>query len=406
MSEKHDPKEHSCLKYCLVGYALPAHAKSCNHRSFFYQYLLSLSDPQSALMLCRHFRRVAALDWTTKENKQFYTGSLDSFHADRTACSDTNPIEVYQNTCLHDAVRAGNYAVVEYLVRTGFVVNAGNGNHQTAYDLAILMVQTRNTRSDNEIVDLLSQHSSNVTFRSKLPLGWEEIPVSNSTAAYIETSIEDDVYPITFQTPLQGFFQNRNIALAQRQVHGEDDLTFILNPLRFLRAPKDLAESQKPAETPYFDDLWYREDIKKTRQPNARAIDDERAWYRGLAKFAVYVQTVSSNISLIRGDVVLAFVPLCIIARILNWSAPLQLAFSVSATAPLVGHILHHVQNCVQTENGLLVALVACVPEAVVSGHISSRRGVATTALQRLTKDRLPLSVSIMGTKLYALILC
>jgi hypothetical protein len=383
---------------------LSLNANSLYHRSFFFHYLVVLSATDSALKLCRHFRRVAALDWTTPENKQFYTGSLDSFHADKTERSGLQTIEMRQNTCLHDAVRAGNYAVVEYLVRSGFFGTARNEDEQTAYDLAKLMVQTRNLRADNEIVDLLSQQPSNIEFESKLPLGWEEIPVSESNTAYIETSIEDDLYPITFQTPLQGFFQNRNIALAQRRAQGEDDMTFVLNPLRFLRAPKDLDESLMPAEKPFFDDAWYTEDVRRTRQPDARAVDDERAWYRGFAEFAVYVQRASSRISIIRGDLFLAFVPLCLLSRVFKWSISVQLAFSILATAPLVSLHLQQLEKLEWTDFSFLVALISCFPEAVVSNYISWCSDTATATLQWLTTSRLPLSVYIMTAQLCALI--
>lgn len=68
-------------------------------------------------------------------------------------------------------------------------------------DLATKLAEAREHREGREILDLLSQHPSNNKLELDLPLGWKSFVVSKDVQAFRETSVYNEVDPITFQKP-------------------------------------------------------------------------------------------------------------------------------------------------------------------------------------------------------------
>jgi hypothetical protein len=276
--------------------------------------------------------------------------------------------QVGSNTALHDAVATANYAVVEYLIRTNFVVTALDEEGRSPIDLALKLsnidgVSERSPKASHifqhtelntsslpdsrraeykfrEIVALLQQHPSNTKLKSSLPVGWSKVETVQHTV-YLESSIESPITAVTFSEPKTGLFEDRKLALAERQFQGRGQ-TYILNPLRFLRTSSDQTlQHLRPSKDPYFSDSWYKEEIIRTSLPPSDPFLDERAWYRKTAKVLYYIwASIRSLLSLNIGYIFLIFVPLCLAGNLLRWDQRLELVFALLAIGPLLSAFL------------------------------------------------------------------
>lgn len=251
-----------------------------------------------AVYICRHFRRIASLNEASAENKLYYSGHLDddavegNFEGNKVA----NKIIEGRNTALHDAVRAANFAVVDYLVRDGFSLVSRDSQGYTPLELSRFMLRpferpgnntanfpttqhsanqdplpdedidhdrtTKNSGSDvgeytvqchatmvnesreveriqsEKIESRLSECSQNPDRKDSLPLGWESIPLSGGNVAFQETSVQASINPITFRKPEAGLLRDGRLIIAKRIVQ-DSPQTYQLNPNRFLRnAPR------------------------------------------------------------------------------------------------------------------------------------------------------------------------
>ena len=227
----------------------------------------SVANEHIVLLVAQYFRGEAESDQATTESKRYYTGHLgDSFEGipDENISETLN--EQAHSTALHDAVMVGNQAAVEYFVKTGFNVTAKDDQGRTPYDLALQLSKkprlaisymlspssrreqirahtqvpvhqsTDRARNYERILNLLSQHPSYRFHRDSLPLGWQGLVLDNQTDLFRETSIDNDIDPITFKKPRSGLLQDERIAIAKRDVNGRSEI-YWLNPIRFLRRP-------------------------------------------------------------------------------------------------------------------------------------------------------------------------
>lgn len=332
-----------------------------------------LSNDTLAVQICQHFHRISSLDGTTPEARHYLSGTSYTYGDDIAEPQQSSPEKTGSNTALHDAVATANYSVVEYLVRTNFVVTALDEEGRSPIDLALALSNidatsggfqktpegfqytTANPRSVwpdsrradyklREILALLQQHPSNTKVKSTLPLGWDRIETIQHTL-YMESSIDSPIMSVTFQKPKAGLFEDRKLALAERQFQGRGQ-TYILNPLRFLRtsSDRDLQRIQ-PAKEPYFSDSWYEEEIIRTSLPPLDPFLDERGWYRTTAKVLYYSWTsIGSLLSLNMGYTLLMFVPLWLAGKFLLWNQSLQLIFGLLSLGPLLSalHLCNH----------------------------------------------------------------
>ena len=231
----------------------------------------------------RHFRRISASyddtedDHTRANVQRFLTG-----HA--SLLSDEE-LDEEQTTALHDAVKASNYEVVEYLVRTDFNVNARDENGRTALDLAeALRKEGRflKVTTHSQIIALLRQskpmHHFHKEENSSLPLGWEASDLANSKTVYRQTSVESEIDAITFQLPRSGLLEDRRIALPHRKVQGLGQ-TYFLDPLRFMRRRRKGAVDMDIASEPHFNEEWYRRDVEAAEEQEARRHSKGMSWY-------------------------------------------------------------------------------------------------------------------------------
>ena len=272
-------------------------------------------------------------------------------------------------TSLHDAVRVGNYPVVEYLVRSGFVVTARDSDNKTATDIALELATPRSKRAYREILDFLSQHPSNSRLKLELPLGWDRFEVENGLSGFRETSIDHVVHPLTFQKPRASLLQDRKLVIAERQVKGFDNQTYTLNPIRFLATAKN-ADSVQIARAKVFTDQWFREEIDRTRRPPPLpASQDERWWFRYTARFLIAIRPyILSLFDFSNANFLFPFVPLCLIGRLMSWDEQVVLSFCVLALNFLHLKSSYHLNAfCVhrisETTKDYLITLTTCIPE-------------------------------------------
>lgn len=129
------------------------------HRSVFEVYLRSLVVKKSALIVCRHFRRIACMNQANPHSKLFYLGSLASLDRDVIGSSVSNSP---RTTTLQDTVRAGCYEVVQYLIQIGFNVTARDVNNHLA-------MSCRDTREGREFLNLLISIHLTAIFSSNSP---------------------------------------------------------------------------------------------------------------------------------------------------------------------------------------------------------------------------------------------
>lgn len=317
--------------------------------TMFLRYLLSLQDQSLAIAVCKHFRRIAAEETTPPWTITFMTGQP----ADLLEDDESSPRPHFGlTTALHDSVRASNYLLVEYLVLTDFVVEALDGNRETALDLALGLERLKSARkpsNNKQIIALLQQRrgtmSEPAATKPDLPLGWEPcfdlnlegirqagqkasqwVASSHGQQAWRETSIESDHDAITFRRPKAGLWEDQRIAFGQRKVTDSKGLVYHLDPLRFLRSRTDQEHKPKMATEPHYCDQWYIEDMKNTLQPPEDPLLDERAWYRNTAR--AWYALRSTRVA-ITPNVLSIFVPFSILSRALAWTKEIQITFHI-----------------------------------------------------------------------------
>ena len=315
----------------------------------FLRYLLSLQDESLAIWICKHFKRIAAEETTPPWTINFMTGQPADLLGDD---ENGSGHQVSLTTALHDSVRASNYLLVEYLVLTGFVVEALDVNGETALDLAVRLENekgARKSRNNKQIIALLQQSRATMSeptaMKSNLPLGWEPCfdlgldktrhpkqsaspwkASSHIQQAWRETSIDSDHDAITFRLPKAGLWQDQRIAFGQRKVTDSKGQVYHLDPLRFLRSR--IGQQQKPelATEPNYGDQWYIDDMRNTLQPPEDPLLDERAWYRNMARSWYALRDMRFESAT---NVLSIFVPFSILSRALAWTKEVQLAFHI-----------------------------------------------------------------------------
>ena len=202
--------------------------------------------------------------------------------------------EDVMNTALHDAVRAHDYRVVEYLVRTNFHVGAKDVNGQTALALAeelgrgfVSVGRERQHIQNNQIIALLRQTRSAVdrnkrksleASSKRLPIGWEATELDPMLTVYQETSIDSEADSLTFLEPSEGLLENK-LALGQRKIVGQGQ-SYYLNPLRFLHTRLRGSEQATSATVAIYGEDWYQQKARDLRTPPPDPISDRQPWYR------------------------------------------------------------------------------------------------------------------------------
>ena len=351
-------------------------------------YLLKLRNDQSAIAVCRHFKRVAKEDRTESWTLTFLTGQgVDK--------SDELGEETSsRTTALHEAVKASNYAVVEYLVLTDFYIQARDKDEKSALDLAVEFLHTGYARKpvQNEQIIALLQQNKHIShdpgsLNAGLPLGWEPCldDLSNTgLQAWRETSIESDHDAITFIQPKAGLWQDRRIALGQRRAQGTTGQAYYLDPLRFLHNPRQRIDKPKTATEPFFGEDWYINDIKQNLEPPPLpplgSLDDQRPWLRGI--FRIWL-TFTVAISSSYGNLLLFVLPFAALSRFIHWSREVQLVLQTISILFVASAFPHPSVTAVISFQTYGVAklsnvLLDCLPEIGVSKIWWRFRGMLT----------------------------
>ena len=228
------------------------------------KYLRFLEDDSWAIVLCQHFRRIAMLKTTETSTVTFPTGQPADVIEDMIDSTSHTGLDVPEHaswtTAHHEAVKASNYLLVEYLVLTDFVVEAHDSNHDTALNIAVDIERdsiARNPIKNKQIIALLQQNRATTVDPSELNLGLllggqfcQVNDIDDSVQAWRETSIDSNFDAITFKPPKAGLWQDQRIAFGQCRVGGKGQ-SFHLDPLRFLRSRR--ADRKKPmvASSPF-----------------------------------------------------------------------------------------------------------------------------------------------------------
>lgn len=341
------------------------------------EYLLQLRHDDSAIAVCRHFRRVASEDRIESWTLTFLTGQgVDKSDELGEEASSTT-------TALHEAVKASNYAVVEYLVLTDFYVQARDKDGKSSLDLAVEFLHAgvaRKSVENEQIIALLQQNkdiSHDLGFlNAGLPLGWESYPndyFNTGIQAWRETSIESDHDAITFIQPKAGLWQDRRIALGQRRAQGSTGQVYYLDPLRFLRNPRRRIDRPKTATEAFFNEHWYANDIKQNLEapplPPIDTLDDQRLWLRCIFWiWLTFKVVVFSNY----GNLLLFVLPFAVLSRFIHWSREAQLVLQTISTLFVASAFPHPSVTAVipfQNHGRLNVSnvLLDCLPEFGVS---------------------------------------
>ncbi len=226
-----------------------------------------------ALVVCRHFHRLAESRGTSSLLQYFLTG-----HSRELSEDDTKRPAGLNTTALHESVLASNYTVVEYLVRTDFVVHAINALGETALDLALRIdsqhrastnrTDTGSRASNKQIIALLRQNNNLDVKRAlpDLPLGWEALQSDGGRTVYMDTSVDSDTNALTFIKPRYGLLEDQKLILGQRRIAGSGQ-TYYLDPLRFMRTK--IAENMvlTTAPEPTYSDIWYQIEAREVANP-------------------------------------------------------------------------------------------------------------------------------------------
>ena len=277
-------------------------------------YLKSLKQPEYSLDVASHFQRIARENTTSAREKYYLTGRIADVDTeeDHEALFDTT----ITTTALHDAVAAANYPLVEYLVANAFNVAALDSKRRNALERMSGEPMLSSTSDVNSIRALLEQSQprrSEENSSLALPLGWEETCYIGGSGRKVwqETSIEGDFDAISFITPETGLYKSDRLTLGR--IQGEKQI-YRLDPLRFL---KKRAVAAKPATKPFFDDEWYRTDVRAVEQPLPfNPLDDERAWIRYPARGLHFVWRTRMTL------ILLVFTLLSLVARLMRWPQP------------------------------------------------------------------------------------
>ncbi|KAL9017410.1 MAG: hypothetical protein Q9185_005288 [Variospora sp. 1 TL-2023] len=294
----------------------------------FLLFLQSLTEPEKALDVAVHFHRIASEEATLPEKRYFLTGRTSDLSTEQD--DDKLLRAATTTTALHDASRATNYVLVEFLVANRFKVSALDSEGQLALDAAT----TGATRVGNRLAELNSIKALlNQNMRGKKgakgtqsapPLGWQETthrleeqqrldaegqqqavrsgrlgglrhtpPLSLHAApvvAWQETSTEGDFDAITFIAPKMGLFDSDRLSLGRIQGEGQ---VYRLDPIRFLKAPVTGRTARHRLQSKaYFDEYWYQEDIRAIEKPLPfNPLHDQRAWVRYPAQGLHYLSS-------------------------------------------------------------------------------------------------------------------
>ena len=255
--------------------------------------------------MCRQFQRVAKQDNATRRARYYLTGQSPDLRGDESLNE-----EDFMTTALHDAVKTSNYEVVEYLVRTNFIVNVPDGAGETALDVAERMarqatndVNTAKHIKVNQIRVLLGQSkpgrprspSLKADRIANLPIGWEETKLYTGSL-YFETSIDSDTNPITFIRPQKGLLEERRLALGQRMIAGSSGQTYYLDPLRFMHTKSRGNWKVDVASEPTYGDEWYLKEMKNVAEAPQDPLSDARRWYRITYRIARELSLVTSSL--------------------------------------------------------------------------------------------------------------
>ncbi|KAL9026635.1 MAG: hypothetical protein Q9180_007455 [Flavoplaca navasiana] len=274
-------------------------------------YLKSLKQPEYSLDVASHFQRIAGENTTSPREKYYLTGRIADVDTeeDHEALLDT----AITTTALHDAVAAANYPLVEYLVANAFNVAALDSKRRNALERMSGKPMLSSTSDVNSIRALLEQGQPKRKELSSflaLPLGWEEID-GRWRKVWQETSIEGDFDAISFITPKTGLYESNRLTLGR--IQGEKHI-YRLDPFRFL---KRRAVAHKPATKPFFDDDWYRTDVRAVEQPLPfNPLEDERTWIRYPARGLHFAWRFRITL------ILLVFTLLSLVARLMRWPQP------------------------------------------------------------------------------------
>jgi hypothetical protein len=128
----------------------------------------------------------------------------------------------------------------------------------------------------------------------------------------------------------------------------------------------------KLSQKEIFDDMWYRGEIRRIKNPQIDAFADERFWYRASAR-SIYIlwTTTSDALALYKWNFLLLFFPMCILSRALHWSSNQQIAYSTLAMAPLVPNLSYHISVICRTRVfqhnlDLILMMTSLLSEAIV----------------------------------------
>jgi serine/threonine protein kinase len=362
-------------------------------------------DPPLAVMLCRYFKHIAEDQKQTDQVRFFLTGKglPDRLNEG----NDDEDDDGFSTTALHESVLESQYPVVEYLVRSGFVVNATNKDGKTAFQLAyersqmVREIEKSDILQNERILALLGQHQANSLdiddLNSGLPLGWEQLQLG---PPHSETLFHEKHFgSITFKTPTFSLLDSRRLALGFRRVENSGQ-TYLLDIVRFIDrgiAGNELLPSIMVSK---FSNQWYRDDISRIEYCQTRATGTQESGRNGVSavkwihrmQVAMTVTVPRALISLgeeltgfgQRGhmshlnwvspnntDFMFIFVLLCVVSHYSSWPYPTTFVLSVLALIPLVT-ALHSCIRSISSRLGCsdadsLAAILEYVLELVVS---------------------------------------
>ncbi|KAL8776517.1 MAG: hypothetical protein Q9213_008240 [Squamulea squamosa] len=298
-------------------------------KTAFMWYLDGLKGPENALEIAAHFLRIAASEGCLPGQRYYLTGRISDVSSNDETERLTLPTST---TVLHDAVRAENYPLVEYLVKTRFHVGAQDSEGKLALDLATRERRLSSAATNvNSIIALLRQdvsvrhHGKRITAATP-PLGWEQLDYGfplwpNSASAWRETSIDGDFDAVSFIAPRAGLYGSGNLTLGRIQ---GDNQVYRLDPFRFLKPRGDVLSKVKPLTKASFDHSWYEEDARNVaeRLPFYPA-KHVRPWIRYPAISLQNLRLFGDRWSLVYMD----FVLLSLLARLCGWRR-LEIPFS------------------------------------------------------------------------------
>lgn len=281
--------------------------------------------PETALDIAVHFQRIATDETTSLGKRYFLMGRISDLRSDNDL---KELLGSRSTTVLHDAVRAANYPLVEFLLRTRFDVSAIDSEGQLALDVAMKIKswKTKSPAAMNSIKALLQQTVHGKKAAKALgpapPLGWEELVMSDLPfKTWQETSIDGDFDAVSFIAPKTGLYASDRLTLGR--IQGEDQV-YRLDPFRFLKAPDDGGSERRPATEPRFDEEWYKEDIQMLGRPLPfNPTQNERAWIRYPARGLRYVWSLLH----IWETLLLLSALLSLLARLMAWRI-LELLFA------------------------------------------------------------------------------